>query len=593
MMNELRVKKGLSFLVRCFIFLAFCTLWSLSSTTGCKWGLRDHECHSANDCADKTICRNGRCLQIEKTSSEVHHVDETSVDVEGSGEKDRNPEREAEGEKRDESCAGSECRSSEKVFGDASEPVESEPVVEQTPEPKVSCDRSQPTCLFAVGAGGGNEDRAEAMAINKHGEIYIAGIFSGFATFGKTTLTSRSAPDMFVAKMDAKGTFLWAKQIGDVHTEFIHELVLDKDGNVYIAGRFHTKTTFDTVLHTSKGKFDAFVAKMNPKGAIQWVSLIQGSFPLYAGSLAVDKTGHVYVGGYIRGAVSFGGTLQLGHKYNYFDDLFIAKLDNSGKFLWVKRVGKGQNDHIYDLALDKDGNVYATGIVREKVEFGTHSLDANGGWDVFVAKMNPSGTFLWAKRFGGVNDEFSRAIALDSEGGIYIAGNFSTLTVFGNTKLIAKGSSDIFVAKLDKEGNLLWAKQAGGAAKDIRYQTPLDFVRALLVDSSKNVYISGSFGNIAQFGDATLTAKKDPSETRFANDIFIAKLDTNGKWLWAQRAGGKNKGSNIESAFALAFDPRGDVFAAGTFSDSADFSKETLLSEGGTDIFVWKVPPKP
>lgn len=119
--------------------------------------------------------------------------------------------------------------------------------------------------------------------------------------------------------------------------------------------------------------------------------------------------------------------------------------------------------------------------------------------------------WIWAARAGGTGEDYSHAIATDDQGNQYITGSFEETADFGSTTLTSSGNKDIFVAKLDSDGNWLWAKKAGGTA--------YDYGQGIVLDGSGNIFVTGYFRDIANFGDISLTSNG-------YDDIFVAKLST-------------------------------------------------------------------
>jgi len=193
-------------------------------------------------------------------------------------------------------------------------------------------------------------------------------------------------------------------------------------------------------------------------------------------------------------------------------DIFVAKLDINGNWLWAKQAGGTSGDSGNGIAVDANGNSYITGGFKESATFGTTTLTSSGyyDYDIFVPKLDIDGNWLWAKQAGGTGDEGSNSIAVDANGNSYITSGFEESVNFGTTTLTSSGYLDIFVAKIDHNGNWLWAKQAGGAIDDCGY--------GIALDANGNSYVTGVFMESANFGTTTLTSSGD-------RDIFVAKLE--------------------------------------------------------------------
>lgn len=247
------------------------------------------------------------------------------------------------------------------------------------------------------------------------------------------------------------------------------------------------------------------------------------------------------------------------------------------------------------LTVDAQGNTYVTGYFYGAISIGSISITA-ASYDVFVAKLNPQGTVLWATTAGGASSDTGNCIALDGSGGVYVGGYFSGSGItFGQssvTLLNSSGSTDAeaYVAKLDAAtGQWQWARRAGGTGSDA--------VQALTINQQGEVCLAGEFSSgAADFGATVLTCAPATSSS-YRRDVFVAKLTSTGTWLWAVRGGGIQTG---ETAASLVADATGYLYLAGTINGTApfnaDFGSSTLvgninlsLGNGDNDGYVARI----
>jgi hypothetical protein len=313
-------------------------------------------------------------------------------------------------------------------------------------------------------------------------------------------------------------------------------------------------------------------AKAQPP-PFRWAVQAGGAFDDFSRGAAVDASGNVYVTGAFHDVASFGDT-NLISSGGY--DIFVAKYDNAGHLLWANQAG-GPNFDDYGLAIavDTAGNCYVTGAFSGQADFGTNMLNNIGGSDIFVAKYNGSGDLLWVKQAGGVSLNSGRGIAVDGAGNSYVTGVFQGTGPFGNTNLTAHSLVDyeIFVAKYDPTGELLWVRQAGGSLDDVGF--------GISVDSTGNSAVTGYFKSpTATFGSVTLTNNSSTNSP----DIFVAGYDSAGNLLWAKSAGG----SDFDSGHAIAMDIAGNSYLSGIFSGTATFGGITLTNAEGATHFIAK-----
>jgi len=156
------------------------------------------------------------------------------------------------------------------------------------------------------------------------------------------------------------------------------------------------------------------------------------------------------------------------------------------------------------------------------------TITSAGLSDIFVAKYNSDGTLVWLKRAGGTGADMAHVVVVDSSGNITIAGEFQNAASFGGNSIVALGLGDAFITKYDSMGNNLWARRGGGT---ISYQ--VDRANAIGVDGSNSFYVTGEFTGTATFDGLSVTSTGPD-----ASDIFVAKYDTNGVIKWLHHGGG-------------------------------------------------------
>jgi hypothetical protein len=427
-----------------------------------------------------------------------------------------------------------------------------------------------PEWQWAARAGESSFDEGWCIAVDAQCNQYITGFFDGIADFGPYTLTSTGSADIFTAKLDSTGNFLWAVRAGGTGDDLGTSIALDGLGNAYLTGHFQGTATFGPYTLTSVNSADIFVAKLSPSGNFLWALRAGGTGYETGTGIAVDGAGNALLTGFFLGTVSFGSyTMTSAGDY----DIFTAKLNPAGNWLWAVSAGGTRRDDSYDIEVDTQGNQYITGIFEDTASFGPYTLDSAGGWDIYVAKLDPAGNFLWAYRAGGTDPDYGRDIAVDGVGNAWLTGGFQDMASFGPYTLNSANEMDIFVAKLDPTGNFLWAVRAGGT-----FNTGSDVGIDIVVDAEGNTCLTGYFHGTASFGSYTLTSAGN-------NDIFAAKLDPAGNWLWAVRAGG----ISFDCGDGIAVDGAGNAYLTGYFSATADFGPYTLTSAGNRDIFTAKL----
>ena len=223
---------------------------------------------------------------------------------------------------------------------------------------------------------------------------------------------------------------------------------------------------------------------------------------------------------------------------------------------------------------DASGNFYVTGSFEGVAKFGTNSLSSNGGFafdDIFVVKYDPAGNVLWAKQAGGSGKDFGTAIALDGAGGVYVAGTSDSLPCTIGTNSIGNYGTDMFLARYDGNGNVLWAQRGGPWLKSFSVQGGVLTVKGIARDPANNVIIAGSFTGNPSFGgslngqsgsDATYLTNHNTLVPTGSKDTYLAKFDASGSLLWAINPGG----ADDDYANALAVDSTGAIYTSGGFN---------------------------
>ena len=437
-----------------------------------------------------------------------------------------------------------------------------------------------------------------SVDVDSDGYVYTPGRFTGTIDFdpgiGVASLTPFGGGDIFISKLDNTGAFVWVKQIGGTAGESVLSLALDDDGNVYITGQLLGTVDFDpgvgTTNLTSAGDSDIFIAKYDASGSLAWAKSIGGTGFDEGVSIAVDGDGNVYATGEFMYIVDFDpgpGT------YNIDSGLvanFVCKLTSTGELAWAGKFA-GNINLAGGIAVDGSGNVYTTGRFNGATDFdpgsGAAVLSPVNGYDVYIAKLNSSGAYVWAKGMGGNGEDDGLAVMIDSSDNVLIAGRFAETVDFdpgtGTAEITTDHQFEAFVAKLDSGGGYVWAKQLGASES-----------RSVAVDAYDNVYATGYFSGTADL-DPGAAVQTVVSAGSF--DVFATKLNSAGTCIWARQMGGLS--TEVGNDIAVGSDE--NVLLTGYFGDTADFDPGsgtatlTTASNGGQEAYVVKlagpIPP--
>ncbi|MBL4733879.1 MAG: T9SS type A sorting domain-containing protein, partial [Flavobacteriales bacterium] len=335
----------------------------------------------------------------------------------------------------------------------------------------------------------------------------------------------------FFAKYDGNGNYLWAKSIEGVGTSYSRSIVTDEQNNVYVTGNYLGTVDFDPGPGAAtKTVGGIFFAKYDSSGNFVWANDIDVGSNNHGERIIIDESGNVCIIGTFGGSnIDFdpGIDTALLSAVGAFD-VFLAKYDSSGSYLWAHNIGSTALDYGYDIASDAFNNIYITGKFSSTADFdpgtGVANLTSNGSWDIFFAKYDSSGNYIWANNIGGVNDDSGYGITTEANGSVYITGYFKDVVDFDpgvdSLFLTSGGLRDLFYGKYSSNGSFLWAKGVAAAGD----QYGLD----ITVDSSDFLYLTGYFYNTVDFDPETGTSNLISNGLR---DIFIAKYSTCSPWV--------------------------------------------------------------
>jgi hypothetical protein len=427
---------------------------------------------------------------------------------------------------------------------------------------------------WAKQAGGPESDVAFDIKTDEQGNSIVTGYFTGTATFDQVTLTSAGNVDVFLAKYDPSGNVIWATRAGGSEVDYGLRLALDVSGNILIIGVFSRTMSFGTITLTSAGLRDIFIAKYAAAGKLLWARSAGGLREDFGKDIATDYSGAIYITGDFEIKATFGDTALISVAASR--DIFIARLDANGNWLWARRVGGPERDEAGGITAGQFGSIHIAGQFRGSATFGEHTLTSFGESDIFMITGGYHGDLTYIKQIGGPSVEVANRIFENALGNTFLAGKFhGTITIDGTT-LTSRGSLDLFVMKFEKSGPLQWAKSAG--------PVELDSPIGLALDKSGNIWVSGSF-----FGEAAFDNVKLKNISGI--DAFIVQYDAYGGVVRAEPAGGRA----YEYCYGIAIGKDGNPIITGEFDGLTTFGRIPLSGFGSRDIFLAKraAPPDP
>lgn len=376
---------------------------------------------------------------------------------------------------------------------------------------KANADGTVAWASQVVGAAGKSDYGQDVAALPDGGAI-ITGAFQGTATFGSLPSITAASPnywDLYVAKVNANGQFVWATRAGSSSaSSWTHGYGVSTlpDGSSIVTGFFTGTVAFGSTTLTAGGVQNAFVAKLNADGTFAWATKAGqtsgvGNPVAYGVSTLPD--GSSIVTGVFEGTAVFGSISLTSLGGN---DAFVAKVTADGTFAWATRAGGSGTDQGYGgVSALPDGSSVIGGRFSDTASFGSTTLTSAGGLDIFVAKVNPDGTFAWAKQAGGTGTDFAEGVSIRSDGSSIVTGQFAGTATFGTTSLTTTAASAPFVTGFAADGAFSWTITPTGTALGAGYG-----ISAL--NDGRSVFAGSIASGSATYGSTALSRSSSATD---------------------------------------------------------------------------------
>jgi uncharacterized repeat protein (TIGR03803 family) len=421
-----------------------------------------------------------------------------------------------------------------------------------------------------------NDDGPVAVVTDPAGNVYTVGSFKGTITLGTFTLTSSGASDIYLAKMDSSGTFLWAVTNSSANTanDYGSGIKLDNAGNIYICGHA-IQPTFGSITAATYygGNDDGFAAKFNNNGVCQWITEVGGWQDDQAYAIDVDRnSGAVYITGAYKSLGTFGSFTATA---TGFSDYYLLKMNGStGVPVWFKTIA-GANNYEYgvDVHVDHYGNIYTIGQGGgASMDFGGYIYSSLGPTDFFLAKYNSSGVVQWVTGGGG-SYVAPASMAMDYNNCLYVTGYFTGANQFGSYSFTSQsGTADFFGAKYNSSGVLQWIRTGTGAGAD-------EGQHVAVSPNGTSVLFTSYLGNNCNFGSGYIATF--PSATL---STCLLTTDTLGNYQWLY-----TNFSNAIRSYANYDNTGSHIYGAGIFTGSGNVGAVPITSVSGSqDILYYK-----
>ncbi|HAA57649.1 MAG TPA: hypothetical protein DCE42_22975 [Myxococcales bacterium] len=341
----------------------------------------------------------------------------------------------------------------------------------------------------------------------------------------------------------------------------LQEIVVDRNSHVIVSGTFSKRAELGSSQFITGSSVHgySYISKLDDKGKWLWAKFINPSSGGGIRGMTVDPQSNVYVLGFVCGDTIFGGsTVKLPTGQNCID--YIAKMDVHGTWQWAISFSA------FFRSLEwAHGSLYVTGSFKKNVTLGSISLSGHDSANVLVAKMSANGHWIWATKADGLGEEYGNEIVVNQFSEVFVMGQLDSYSsTFGTLTLNSSATNRHFIGKLNKQGGWQWVASFHGAG-------------AMKIDDLGGLYFAGRFNKATSLGSIQLTPKG-------SRDLFVAKMDSAGKWIWANTVGAPNVSLSF-SAFTLGHE---GIYMAGQIRNTVQFGTNTVIPQGA-NLYIAKM----
>ncbi|MEJ5317934.1 MAG: hypothetical protein WHS63_13065, partial [Tenuifilum sp.] len=420
------------------------------------------------------------------------------------------------------------------------------------------------------------------------GNIYVIGSYKSHfilngVTYNGYPNSSSTKLDIFIAKFDSDGNVAWVKTVGGSEGDQPDDLAIDASENLYVSGFFQGTCDFGTGnTLTSDGGNDGFLAKYNSNGVLQWVrkAAFGSSGNERVSAITVGKDGNLYVAGMSQSTSFTVGDGTNGQNYTNADsnrDLFTASFTPAGVYRWSKQIPGNNNSSLFRaIAVDETNSLYVGGALAGTLTLDGTPYTSAGSGDIILVKASPTdGTTIWVRKGGSTLDDQLNSIAVYDNftyiiGYIQGTGTIDSTATQQSSQFTTAGGNDIFVAKYNLDGRLIWKRTIGSTGGDVGYG--LNVFNNILV-------ATGYFSNSINFNLNTITSGGD-------NDAAFFVFDVESNAVLARSV----SGTQDDRGQGVALDTLYNVYFGGYFtSPTLTVGTNTLNNSGsGKDLFLTK-----
>lgn len=414
--------------------------------------------------------------------------------------------------------------------------------------------------------GGMGNESLDALEIMDDGNVIVAGSFEEDFEIGGDILVSEGEEDIYCTIYSPLGNPIQSFQIGGASEEQL-TAVTTHANRITLFGSYNLQADFDTItLQTSLGTKGLFISQYNTQGAVQWTHSIEGNVLSISGDITSSDNGDSFITGY------FFDTLIIQQDTLFANsdegDVFVAQFDVNGVLQWLSQAGDDGIMRSTGIVLDDNGDIFIAGKFKGEATFGEETIQTNtADHDLFLAKLNHEGDFLWGKKLGGVFEDDFGAMTIDNNGNIYLTGYFiGVLSSAEGWEIETDGINiNAYLIQLNSDGIVNWGHSIGGANDD--YAVDISMM-------DDKIAMTGYFQTNTNWGNGNLTAQG-------GLDALVATYRIDGSFIGMIPV----SGVDFEFGSQVKFLPTGEIITGGSFNGTCDFDGDVHTSNGFYDAY--------
>lgn len=428
---------------------------------------------------------------------------------------------------------------------------------------------------FAINFLAGNEDEIQKSTVDPNGNLYIVGTFkSPKLIFGTDTLTRQGTNDVFLLKLNADTNVVFCKSFYNNAVAKVTGIVLDPAENIYLTGYFTDSIRFDAFAFKSVKPYSwansSFVLKTNSTGTTLWAKSFGGNSS--SNSIVIDNHNNIYISGWV--GESFSIT-----EPNNGGVTFTANPSNLSRSFMLKTNTNGRTQWLKNyggnLMIDKEQKLYFADSYMDSIYLENYVLRTfinKENHNVYVAKADTNGHVIWAKKFCEGEHALLNGAVIDTvTNTLFLTGTFKTDSLtFDNVIIRNHGYADIYIAKINTQGIMQAAKAIG--TNESEYSWGLT-----RISSNYMALLGTTFGDSIVWGNNIIYGGTNP--TGFG-DMFLAVFDNDMNPVWG-KGFPKSSGQQLKGIVA---DGNKSAYVVGDFCNTSTSSKVKDFSSGATGI---------